>query len=144
MRKSSNFLLLRVTLRSHLVLAFKKSNKFCRIQVTKTVKIKRCSLHEKCPYSVLFWSLFSRTSTQYWEIRIQPKCRKIRNRIIPHTDTFNAVVVEDPISLRMATNIFLKMKGRLGSQLMFSTIFRTNSNRSFFGDTVLCLFRGQC
>ena len=144
MRKSSNFLLLRMTLRSHLVLAFKKSNKFCRIQAAKIVKIKRCSLHEKCPYSELLWSLFSRTWSQYWEIRIQPKCRKIRNRITPNTDTFNAVVVDDPISLRITTNIFLKRKGRLGSQLMFSTIFRTNRNRSFLGDTVLCLFRGQC
>ena len=33
------------------------------------------ALHEKCPYSEFFWSIFSRIRT-----RIQPECRKIRTR----------------------------------------------------------------
>ena len=39
-------------------------------------------LREKCPYSELFWSLFS---------RIRTECGKILTKIIPNTDTFYAV-----------------------------------------------------
>ena len=43
---------------------------------------KRWLLCEKCPYSELFWSAFS---------RIQYKCGKILTRITPNEDTFYAV-----------------------------------------------------
>ena len=50
------------------------------------------SLLEKCPYSELFWSVFSSIWTEYGEIRsIQSKCGKIRTSITPNTDTFYAV-----------------------------------------------------
>ena len=45
----------------------------------------------KCPYSELFWSLFSRIRTGYGEIH--SKFRKIRTRKTPNTDTFHAVKV---------------------------------------------------
>ena len=52
------------------------------------------SLREKCSYSELFWSVFSRIRTEYGEIlRIQYECRKMRTRIIPNTDTFYAVII---------------------------------------------------
>ena len=65
------------------------------------------ALREKCPYSELFWSAFSRIWTEYGEIlhvfeygeilplspRIQSECGKIRTRITPNTDTFYAVMV---------------------------------------------------
>ena len=44
---------------------------------------KNHSLREKCPYSELFWSVFSRIRTKYG---------KIRTRITPNTDTFYAVI----------------------------------------------------
>ena len=52
------------------------------------------SLRETCPYSELFWSVFSRIRTKYGEIdfpRFESKCGKMRTRITPDTDTFHAV-----------------------------------------------------
>ena len=55
------------------------------------------SLHEKCSYSELFWSVFSRIWTEYGEalvsLRIQFECGKIRTRTAPNTDTFYAVII---------------------------------------------------
>ena len=52
------------------------------------------SLHEKCPYSELFWSAFSRIPTEYWEIlRIQSECGKMQTRITSNTDTFHTVLI---------------------------------------------------
>ena len=42
------------------------------------------TLREKCPYSELFWPIFSSIRTKYG---------KIRTRITPNTDTFYAVLV---------------------------------------------------
>ena len=54
--------------------------------------IQRRSLRKKCPYSELFWSVFSRIWTEYEaSLRIQCECGKIRTRITPNTDTFHAV-----------------------------------------------------
>ena len=54
-------------------------------------------LRETCPYSELFWSVFSQICTEYKEIRrslrIQSECGKIRTRTTPNTDTFNAVLL---------------------------------------------------
>ena len=59
--------------------------------------IFRFALREKCLYSELFWSVFSRIRTEYGEIlvclRIQSECGKIRTRITPNTDTFYEVVL---------------------------------------------------
>ena len=44
------------------------------------------AVREKCPYSELFWSAFSRVQTKYGEIL------KIRTRITPNTDSFYAVL----------------------------------------------------
>ena len=50
------------------------------------------SLCEKCPYLKFFWSVFSRTWTEYGNIRsIQSKRGKIQTRKTPSTDTFHAV-----------------------------------------------------
>ena len=58
-------------------------------------RVQYDSLRKKCPYSELFWSLFSRirTNTERYGVylRIQSKCGKIRTRITPNTDTFRAV-----------------------------------------------------
>ena len=60
-------------------------------------KIQRVTLREKCPYSELFWSVFSRIRTEYEKIlygislRIQSKCGKIRTGINPNTNTFHEV-----------------------------------------------------
>ena len=64
------------------------------LSLKKFVNLKRRNaLREKCPYSELFWSLFSGIRTEYGEIlHIQSKCGKMRTRITPNTDTFNAVI----------------------------------------------------
>ena len=70
------------------------------IQKYRTESAKFCAtiltLHEKCPYSELFWHVFSHIRTEYGEIqvslRIQSECGKIRTRITANTDTFYAVL----------------------------------------------------
>ena len=47
-------------------------------------------MREKCPYSELFWSEFSRIWTK---LRIQSEPGKIRTKITPKMGTFYAVVV---------------------------------------------------
>ena len=66
------------------------NNEFMRV----TEMLLSSTLGEKGPYSELFWSAFSRIWTEYGEesLRIQSKCRKMRNGITPNTDTFYAVV----------------------------------------------------
>ena len=60
------------------------------------LKLKWVTLREKCPYSELFWSVFSRIWTEYGEIlrisHFQSKCGKIRTRKTPNTGTFYAVL----------------------------------------------------
>ena len=50
------------------------------------------TLRKKCPYSELFWSVFSRIQTEYRRIlRISPfqsKCGKIETKVTSNTDTF--------------------------------------------------------
>ena len=58
------------------------------INFPKMTQSKFLTLREKCPYSELFWSGFSRIQTEYGE---QSECRKMRTRITPNTDTFYAV-----------------------------------------------------
>ena len=48
------------------------------------------SLHEKCSYLELFWSVFFRIRTEYGETHIHSECGKMRTRITPNTDTFYA------------------------------------------------------
>ena len=45
-------------------------------EVLKGQPLKSLSLHEKCPYSAFFWSVFSLIRTEYREIRISPNAEK--------------------------------------------------------------------
>ena len=50
------------------------------------------TLREKCPY----FPAFGLNTERYGvSLRIQYKCRKIRTRITPNTDTFHAVLVNE-------------------------------------------------
>ena len=54
------------------------------------------SVRKKCPYSELFWSIFSRIRTEYGysvSLRILSECGKKRTRITPNTDTSHAVII---------------------------------------------------
>ena len=67
-----------------------------RCHIISNIKLTMTShsLREKCPYSELFWSAFSRIRTEYGEIlRIQSECGKMWTRITPNTDTFYAVIL---------------------------------------------------
>ena len=70
------------------IFSAKKSLKFCLIlgNVYST-------LREKCPYSELYWSVFSLIRTENGEksLRFQSEWGKIRTRITPNTNTFHAV-----------------------------------------------------
>ena len=62
----------------------------------RTSDSKTVTLRKKRPYSELFLSVFSRIRAEYGEryavsLRIQSECGKIRTRITPNTDSFNAV-----------------------------------------------------
>ena len=54
------------------------------------------SLRKKCPYSELFWPVFSRIWTKYGEIRgiyaYLVRMRELRTRISLNMDTFHAVI----------------------------------------------------
>ena len=50
-------------------------------------KLKGVESSEKCPYSELFWSVFSRIRTEY----IQSECGKMQSRRNSNTGTFHAV-----------------------------------------------------
>ena len=70
------------------------------------------SLCEKCPYSELFWSVFSRIRTEYGEMRsispysrIQYEFGKIRTTITPNTDTFYAMSTPLPILLKLIFSV---------------------------------------
>ena len=47
------------------------------------------TLREKCPYSELFWSVFSRIRPEYGEIQF--KCGKMQTKITQNADTFYAL-----------------------------------------------------
>ena len=50
------------------------------------------SLREKCPYSELFRSVFSRIWTEYGEMLLNTeRCGKMWTKTTPNTDTFHAV-----------------------------------------------------
>ena len=55
--------------------------KFYKLKFNKKGTRAFTALHEKCPYSESFWSLF---------YGIQSECGKIRIRKTPNTDTFHA------------------------------------------------------
>ena len=54
------------------------------------------TLRKACPYSELFWSVFSciwiDTEIYSLSLRIQSECGKIRTRATPNTDIFNTVL----------------------------------------------------
>ena len=55
--------------------------RFC-CSVFLEIQIECTSLREKCPYSEIFWPVFS---------RIQFQCKKIRTEKTSNMDTFDAV-----------------------------------------------------
>ena len=59
------------------------------------VHLVKESMREKCLYSELFWSAFSRIRTEYGEIlritRYSVRMWEMRTRITPNTNTFHAV-----------------------------------------------------
>ena len=61
------------------------------------------TLHEKCSYSVLFWSVFFRIRTEYGKmLAMSPysvEIRGMQTRITPNTDTFYAVVVSPNLAI---------------------------------------------
>ena len=52
--------------------------------ITSAIFFVKKSLHKKCPYSELFWSVFSRIRTEY-------ECGKLRTKKTPNLDTFHTV-----------------------------------------------------
>ena len=58
----------------------------------------KLTLRKKCPYSELFWSVFSafglNTERHGVSLRIQSECGKMRTWINPNTGTFHAVLPE--------------------------------------------------
>ena len=76
------------------------------------------SLHENCPYSEFFWSVFFHIWTEDGKIwSIQSKCGKMRTRKTPNTDTFHAV------NLLVLTSVVVVF----GNEL-FRGVFRTLSS----------------
>ena len=64
-------------------------------------KDKYITLCQKCPYSELFWSLFSAYG-------IQSECGKIRARITPNTDTFCMLFENHSGNITIASKISLR------------------------------------
>ena len=65
-RKRKAFILLHI---KHLLRWPQRAMKKKLVSKQKTMESLRLSLHKKCPYSGLFWSVFSRIRTEYEEIR---------------------------------------------------------------------------
>ena len=74
--------------------------------------LQSSSLREKCPYSELFWSAYSRIS-----LRVQSECGKMWTRITPNTDTFYAVYPVYPYKRVITATYSFKL-----------TTFLTNKN----------------
>ena len=76
----------------HSFLILRVVHSFLRIVFTHYTKSR------KCPYSELFWSVFSRLWNEYGEIRstspYSVRMRKMLTKITPKTDTFTAVIEE--------------------------------------------------
>ena len=68
------------------------------VGLSQTSFVLNRALRKKCPYSELFWSVFSRIWTEYEEIR----SIKIRTRITPNTDTFYAVTVVKFVQIKQS------------------------------------------
>ena len=119
---------------------------------TDIMKLQTLKLREKCPYSQLFWSAFSRIRTEYEvSLRIQSKCGKMRTRITPNTDTFYAVLWSyllrpGPIStlksyyyVQQHGMILLMTTNRQRYIILFD--FRLNRHHLFISNKLLFLVR---
>ena len=53
-------------------------------------------MRKNCPYSELFWSVFSHIQTEYGEIRsaYSVQCWNMRTRITQNRDTLHAVIMK--------------------------------------------------
>ena len=68
-------------------------SRYAKDQTQKNaMQLDSLTLRKKCPYSELFWSVFSRTRTEEYSVslRIQSESGEIRTRLTSNTDTFHA------------------------------------------------------
>ena len=93
---------------------------------------EKCLKEKICPYSGIFWSVFSRIRTEYrGSLRIQPKCGKMWTRKTPNTDTFHAVFINE-------VNLPLGFKPLQDDVYFYSTVlslscytyYRTQKNKN--------------
>ena len=81
-----------------LKIGFSDFLKLCWKAINLRWFLENSILRKKCPYSELFWPVFSRIWTEY---HIQSECGKIRTRITPNTDTFHTVANAESSSLHI-------------------------------------------
>ena len=78
------------------------------------------SLREKCPMQNYFWSVFSRSRTEYGEI-LSPNTGKYGPEITPHLDTFHSVHL-------MATYILILMFACFKLSIAFAILLKLLSS----------------
>ena len=73
-------------------ISFKIILKYDCLMLSDCKVYRRFPLHGTCPYSELFWSVFSRILIEYCvSLRIQSECGKLPTTITVNTNTFQAV-----------------------------------------------------
>ena len=95
------------------------------MNLSNVLKFVDLTLHQKCRYLELFWSLFSRIWTEYGEIRlrIHSECGKIQTRVTPK-------VLQSSQENTCATNfLFLKKSCRWLWWLLLALTFISKLGR---------------
>ena len=87
--------------------------------------MQKHSMCKKCPYSELFWSVFSPNRTEYGEIH-----GRMWTRITPNTDTFNVVILETLI--HFCLGIRLKVSNLLSRLLIDPRTYNGKKNIEFW------------
>ena len=87
--------------------------------------MQKHSLCQKCPYSELFWSVFSHNRTEYGEIH-----GRMWTRITPNTDTFNVEILEALI--HFCLGIRLKVSNLLSRLLIDPRTYNGKKNIEFW------------
>ena len=87
--------------------------------------MQKHSMCKKCPYSELFWSVFSPNRTEYGEID-----GRMWTRITPNTDTFNVVILETLI--HFCLGIRLKVCNLLSRLLIDPRTYNGKKNIEFW------------
>ena len=108
------------------------------MNLSNVLKFVDLTLHQKCRYLELFWSLFSRIWTEYGEIRlrIHSECGKIQTRVTPK-------VLQSSQENTCATNfLFLKKKLQVAlvaaSGINFYIKVRASVESSTPGNLLFC------